>query len=590
MRMAHLVQSWGVLLALLFCIGTTPSFAEGTGKAGIQLILNGVSFKEVVNILREQSGMKLVMQSDVDADVNLNFPDPTPLDEILTSVTSSLGLEFWKSGDTYYIGKRPAAGSDPVQVAQNGDTIPQVPTTSAGTSTTTTGDASTATTWHSATSTTRATEPASTPKSVSRRVELSHMNVRELMWMLGKSQASAVNRDRRRTLNNRVQSLYGPNHRDINNTNTGGEYTSPALNPFWMNGSTNRDSRTNPYQFFGGGTAGGAVNPGGVAVGGGNPGGAANPVGGIGNNQQNPNNQGQQGQGSLATFLPAGIQDVLGIPYLNAVLVRAESEEAIDQLEQLIKMLDQPVKQVIVEVMFVEMNVEDAISIGTSFDFAGMPISVVSQNGGGEGNFAIRYVEGNFRAVLRSLVTSTRAKVVNAARVVVQNGSSASFTQSESIPFIILSESEDVFGRTIQTPEVDIQEYERGLYVNNIIVHPDNSVTLDVEPLLESPANSVPVPGVDGSSVSGGNEATVQTILRVKDGETMMMGGFVSRNETVGSTRTPLLSNLPVIGPLLFRSVSRSTNNKETVVFLTPIVMKDDTTDFSGLSALQPLF
>jgi type II secretory pathway component GspD/PulD (secretin) len=268
---------------------------------------------------------------------------------------------------------------------------------------------------------------------------------------------------------------------------------------------------------------------------------------------------------------------------------REEAEEAISQLEMLIKMLDQPVKQVIVEVMFVKMEVKDAMSIGSSWEFAGMPLSVTSSNGGAEGNFGFTLLKGNLKLKLATLIANTKAKVVNAPRVVVQNGGSASIQMEDSIPFIIVSEEQDVFGRSFETPQVEMQTFAQGLDVNEVTIHPDKSVTLDVTPVLEAPGAGVGIPG-GGGEVLGGSSADIQTIVRVKNGETIMMGGFVSKNETMGGTRDPLLSSLPVIGPLFFRNNSHSTNSTETLVFVTPTIMEEDTTSFEGWEQLPPLF
>ena len=138
-------------------------------------------------------------------------------------------------------------------------------------------------------------------------------------------------------------------------------------------------------------------------------------------------------------------------------------------------------------------------------------------------------------------------------------------------------------------PEVEMQDFNQGLQVNKVTIHPDDTITLDVTPQLEAPSAGIGIPGGSGS-VSGGSTIDVQTIVRVKNGETIMMGGFVSKNDTMGGTRAPLLSDIPVIGPLLFKNKAHSTNNSEIMLFVTPTIMKDDTTDFGGMTSLAPLF
>ncbi len=295
--------------------------------------------------------------------------------------------------------------------------------------------------------------------------------------------------------------------------------------------------------------------------------------------------------GGLKPFLPAGIENIIGLIGLNSVLVRAKSEDDIDQLSQLIKMLDQPVKQVLVEVMFVDMTVEDAMDLSASFSYSGMPLSVVATNGGNSGNLAVQYMKGDIQTSISALMSKSWQKVVNAPRVIVQNGSSASVYFTQSIPEITLDEEEDVFGRTIEEPTINFQSFTQGLSVNQVTIHPDDSVTLDVTPQLQSPSTvGVPIPGGGSGNVYGSNTSTIATVVRVKNGETIMMGGFITKNDLQQATQTPLLGMIPLIGPLLFGSHANSTDDEETMIFLTPTIMKEDTTDFGGMTTLPPLF
>jgi type II secretory pathway component GspD/PulD (secretin) len=601
MRTSHLTRSWGYLAA--FCLGLAllaaplTSASAGDGQDGIVLKVFDMPFNNVVKLLAQQSGLKLVMKTEVDTPVTLNFPEPTPLEQILASATTSVGLDFWRSGDVYYIGKR----RELVEITPERAT-PAVrtmdPPTTASVPRTTTRMPDLAPATSPATVLMPAPAPAKTAETPSngvaiRVIYLRNTPVREMAYMLGVPGYSPQDSQRKKAVRNRIESALGPRKRSINDSYNSSAYNSSSYASPALSGTVTRNgSATNGNQLFPPLPApGGGVNPGGAA-----PAAPANPA-----NPANPNGaagaNGAGGGGGLANFLPEQIQpeNIIGLIGLNALLVKSvgdtkeKAEEAIDQLEQLIKLLDQPVKQVIVEVMFVKMEVKDALELGSSWEFAGMPLSVVSSNGGGEGNFAIRYLRGNLKAVLATLITNSRAKVVNAPRVVVQNGGTADITATDSIPFITVSQETDVFGRSFETPEIEFQDFDQGMTVNNVTIHPDDTVTLDVTPNLTAPSAQVGIPGGAGA-VSGSSEFTVTTIVRVKNGETIMMGGFVSKNETVGGTRDPLLNSLPIVGPLFFRSNTKSTNNTETLIFVTPTIMKEDTTDFSGLSTLPPLF
>jgi len=66
---------------------------------------------------------------------------------------------------------------------------------------------------------------------------------------------------------------------------------------------------------------------------------------------------------------------------------------------------------------------------------------------------------------------------------------------------------------------------------------------------------------------------TVQTLMRVKDGDTVVIGGLINEQDIQNVQKVPLLSDLPIIGTM-FRSISVTRSRNEVVLMLTPHVMR----------------
>ena len=62
--------------------------------------------------------------------------------------------------------------------------------------------------------------------------------------------------------------------------------------------------------------------------------------------------------------------------------------------------------------------------------------------------------------------------------------------------------------------------------------------------------------------------------VRIKDGETLVIGGMVQENESKNVTKIPFLGDLPVIG-MFFRSTSTTKSKEEMVIMLTPQIVID---------------
>ena len=69
------------------------------------------------------------------------------------------------------------------------------------------------------------------------------------------------------------------------------------------------------------------------------------------------------------------------------------------------------------------------------------------------------------------------------------------------------------------------------------------------------------------------NTREAETHVRLKDGETMVIGGLIRNDETGAVTKVPFLGDLPLLGGL-FRNITKTNNETEVVIFLTPHIVK----------------
>ena len=66
---------------------------------------------------------------------------------------------------------------------------------------------------------------------------------------------------------------------------------------------------------------------------------------------------------------------------------------------------------------------------------------------------------------------------------------------------------------------------------------------------------------------------TVNTTMRVKDGDTIVIGGLIREDERVTVAKLPFLGDLPVLG-VLFRTTGVDKSRSEVVMMLTPHIMR----------------
>ncbi|MBW3623567.1 MAG: hypothetical protein KY468_09185, partial [Armatimonadetes bacterium] len=100
---------------------------------------------------------------------------------------------------------------------------------------------------------------------------------------------------------------------------------------------------------------------------------------------------------------------------------------------------------------------------------------------------------------------------------------------------------------------------------------PDGEITLDVRPTV-SFLTSLSVPGID-IPVPQIRERSAQTTIRLRDGETMVLGGLLQDEDIQNMTKVPLLGDLPFFGNL-FRSRNITKRRSEVVIFLTTRLLR----------------
>lgn len=209
--------------------------------------------------------------------------------------------------------------------------------------------------------------------------------------------------------------------------------------------------------------------------------------------------------------LPEGIEQIVSVDPQNVLLVSYQSgnDESIRRLQELIDVLDQPLRQVEIEATVVQVTPEDAR------DFGIMPSA---------GNGAMRnptevvapltaqlgYVRNNFAARLNALIADGRAKVIAAPRVTAINNMSA--TLGAKVEIGPLTDGKRTYNFAPSGVDLRITPTING----------DDTVTLliDAASLLKTKY-----------------EAT--SIVNVRDGDTMALMGFSSLFAPAGVINPP---------------------------------------------------
>jgi type II secretory pathway component GspD/PulD (secretin) len=275
---------------------------------------------------------------------------------------------------------------------------------------------------------------------------------------------------------------------------------------------------------------------------------------------------GANGQG--ASLRPQGINSIIANEQDNSLLVQGDAE-GIAELKQIVALLDVPPKQVQIKVEFITANVTDVDNFGINWDIVPFPnVEAGTQQGGNlpTGGTFLSFAQGNIVARLFTFLSTGRGKNISSPIISTTNNTPGAVFENIQIPYVTTTTVAGATGGAIQGNTVNFLNIRTGLFVTPR-VNGDNSVTLVLSPSLSVPGTAVIANGPPPVTTE-----FLTTTRTVANGETMVLGGLVTKNETNTTIRVPILGDLPIIGGL-FRTRSLNVNNSELLIFVTPTVL-----------------
>ncbi|MFQ5805202.1 MAG: type II secretion system protein GspD, partial [Phycisphaerae bacterium] len=249
----------------------------------------------------------------------------------------------------------------------------------------------------------------------------------------------------------------------------------------------------------------------------------------------------------------------------------------------LVQDLDQPPPQVMIQVLIVEVTMDNSLELGvefafqdlqftkagptdtTTFDFVGG--TDIGAAGSGLGGFTFTITGADFNFLFRTLQNEGQLNILSRPQIVAMDNQEARIEITNDVPYV--TGLTTVAGQV--TTSVGRQDVGIILEVTPHI-NPDGFVRMEIrQEVSDITGSTIDIGGGATSPIFFKREA--ETVVTVKDNETVVLGGLITSRDEVREQKVPILGDIPLLG-VLFSNRQVETSHTELLVILTPRVLR----------------
>ncbi|WP_445937007.1 type II secretion system secretin GspD [Pseudomonas sp.] len=291
---------------------------------------------------------------------------------------------------------------------------------------------------------------------------------------------------------------------------------------------------------------------------------------------------------------------------LNALVLLAEPD-VVATLEDIVRQLDVPRAQVMVEAAIVEVSgdISDALGVqwavdargstgglgGTNFSGTGLSVGRVLQaiqdnKNSADNNTLANLPDGaiiglgtdSFGVLITALSANSKSNLLSTPSLLTLDHQKAEILVGQNVPFQTGSFTTSASGA--DNPFTTIERQDIGVPLK-VTPHINDGASLRLEIEQEISSIAPTSQGVNAVDLIT-NKRSIKSTILAENGQVIVLGGLIQDDVTQADSKVPLLGDIPLIGRL-FRSTKETRIKRNLMVFLRPTVIRDA----AGMAALS---
>lgn len=320
---------------------------------------------------------------------------------------------------------------------------------------------------------------------------------------------------------------------------------------------------------------------------------------------------------SIITTLPPGVRGLFSINRQAGIILVTAFPEVIAKVAELLEAVEGTIqRQVLIQAKIVEVSLNDEFRYGINFDmlFGGAwkktgnrrnPAAAIGQSMDANrallpeiardiktvaGFFQFTLRTGDIEPIVEALSVQGDVNVISSPKVSTLNNQTAIIRVGQQKTFFSVSTTTSTGTSTTTSSNVDENTITVGVTLDvTPQISQDGFITMNIHPSVTEQVGETTVSTSTASATAPIlNVRETDTVIRVKDGETIAIGGLMQDKKDLKENQVPVLGKIPVLS-FLFKETDSKKTKVDLVIFLTPTILVGERVEDLSTEDIQRL-
>jgi general secretion pathway protein D len=296
-----------------------------------------------------------------------------------------------------------------------------------------------------------------------------------------------------------------------------------------------------------------------------------------------------------------GTTSIIADESTNSLIISADFQ-SYQAIQEILKQLDIPRKQVMIEAIIAEISTDNTQRLGVEW-------GVATNNGAGvanrptknagllgtvgalansdltkallTGGFSALISKGDISVMLNAIKNDANTNILSAPQILTLDNKEAEMVVGENVPFVTGSYTQPT-GGAATNPFTTVQRQDVGLILKvKPQINQGGMITLEISQETSAVKDTTSTAGITTTKRS------MKSNVSVADGNMLVLGGLMNNQMDDGLDSVPILGDIPLLG-WLFKTQKTTSTKRTLMVFIRPtIIDSEDTNNPSTQKALS---